>query len=105
MTQAINRAIATAPQTVVAQLWVKNNKLQEVDVDLNQFAHTYPFALPLRVVIASGSPVAVPPGRRRSQISGIAGILGGLATWEAPAARVADRRPCPPRPASVSYVV
>lgn len=78
MTQAINRAIATAPQTVVAQLWVKDNKLQEVDVDLNQFTHTYPFALPLRVVIASGSPVAAPRATPL-QISGIAGILGGLA--------------------------
>jgi hypothetical protein len=77
MTQAINRAIATAPQTVVSQLWVKDNKLQEVDVDLNQFTHTYPFALPLRVVIASGSPVAAPRATPL-QISGIAGILGGL---------------------------
>ena len=28
------------PQTVVAQLWVKDNKAQEVDLDLNQFIHT-----------------------------------------------------------------
>jgi hypothetical protein len=66
------------PQTVALQLWVKDNKMQEVDIDLNQFAHKYPFAVPLRVMIAAGSPVAVPRGATPLQISGIAGLLGGL---------------------------
>src|SRR5206468_7279982 len=72
-------ALAKVPQTVTLELWVKDNKMQEVDLDLNQFAHKYPFALPLRVMIAAGSPVAVPRGATPLQISGIAGLLGGLA--------------------------
>src|SRR5262249_29165148 len=78
MTDALNHAIAKAPQHVVLQLWVKDNKMQEVDLDLNQFAHKYPFALPLRILIGSGSPVAAPLGATPLQISRIAGLLGGL---------------------------
>jgi hypothetical protein len=71
-------ALDQVPQTISLQLWVKDNKMQEVDLDLNQFAHRYPFALPLRVMIAAGSPVAIPRGATPLQISGIAGLLGGL---------------------------
>jgi hypothetical protein len=77
VSQAINQAVATVPQTVCFQMWVKNNKLQEVDLDLNQFTHTYPFAVPLRVLVAPGSPVATPHATPL-RISGIAGLLGGL---------------------------
>ena len=71
-------ALPKVPRTVTLQLWVKDNKMQEVDLDLNQFAHKYPFPLPLRVMIAAGSPVAVPRGATPLQMSGIAGLLGGL---------------------------
>ncbi len=62
----------------MAQLWVKNNKAQELDIDINQFAHTFPFAVPVRIVIAPGSPVAAPSGATPLQLSKIAGLLGGL---------------------------
>jgi hypothetical protein len=77
ISQAINQAVTTAPQTVALQMWIKNNRLQEVDLDLNQFTHTYSFAVPLRVLIAPGSSVAAPHATPL-QISGIAGLLGGL---------------------------
>jgi hypothetical protein len=78
MTDALKQAVAKDPQNLVLQLWVKGNKTQEVDLDLNQFAHTYPFALTLRILIGSGSPVAAPLGATPLQISRIAGLLGGL---------------------------
>jgi hypothetical protein len=79
-------AMDKIPQAVALQLWVKDNKMQEVDLDLNQFAHKYPFALPLRVLIAAGSPVAVPQGVTPLRISGIAGLLGGLGSAATPRA-------------------
>jgi hypothetical protein len=78
MTQSLSQALARAPQTVVAQLWVKDNKAQELDIDINQFVHKYPFAVPVRVLIAPGSLVAVPTGAIPLQLSKIPGLLGGL---------------------------
>lgn len=65
-------------QTVVMQLWVSNNKAQEIDVDLNQFKHSLPFAVPLRVMIASATPVTAPGGATALDLSKIGSLLGGL---------------------------
>jgi hypothetical protein len=51
-----------AAQRTVFQIWVKDDKVEEIDIDLNQFAHTVPFALPLRIVIGAGTPVTAPSG-------------------------------------------
>jgi hypothetical protein len=73
-----------ANQSVVLQLWVSHNKLQEVDFDLNQFNHKLPFAVPLRVQIGSAAPVTAPSGATSLDLSKIpqllSGLLGGVKT-------------------------
>jgi hypothetical protein len=43
-------------------VWVKDSRAQEVDVNLNQFGDEIPFRVPMKIVIAPGHPIAVPPG-------------------------------------------
>jgi hypothetical protein len=78
MTQDLSRALAQAPQTAVVQLWVKDNTAQELDIDINQFVHQFPFAVPVRIAITPGSPIAVPAGATPVQLSKLGGLLGGL---------------------------
>jgi hypothetical protein len=65
-------------QTIAVQLWVKDNKAQEVDLDINQFVHKFPFAVPLRFVLAGGTPVTVPSNVTPLDFSNVSGLLGGL---------------------------
>jgi hypothetical protein len=74
----MTQGLAKSPKTVTVQLWVKDNKVQELDLDVNQFAHRYPFPVPVRVLIGPGSRVKAPASATPLQISGIAGLLGGL---------------------------
>jgi len=67
-----------ANQTVVFDLWVSSGKVQEIEVDLNQFAHKYSFAVPLRVVISPGTPIQAPTGATNLDLSKIPQLLGGL---------------------------
>jgi hypothetical protein len=79
-TKALNGVANKVPagQTVVVDLWVRNNKAQEIDIDLNQFEHKYSFAIPLRILISAGTPVLVPPGVTSLDLSKIPQLLGGL---------------------------
>jgi hypothetical protein len=79
-TKALNGLSNKIPanQTVVVDLWVRNNRAQEIDIDLNQFGHMYPFAVPLRIVIGSPAPVNVPSGASALDLSKIPQLLGGL---------------------------
>jgi hypothetical protein len=80
VSKALNQAQTDIPpgQTIAIQLWVKDNKAQEVDLDINQFVHKFPFAVPLRFVLAGGSPVTVPSGVTPLDFSKVSGLLGGL---------------------------
>jgi hypothetical protein len=70
-----------ASQTVVVDLWVRDNKAQEIDIDLNQFAsqtHKFGFPVPLRIVIGSSTAVSAPSGAKALDLSKIPQLLGGL---------------------------
>jgi len=78
----VDAGLAKIPAGLKAtvQLWVQNNKAQELDFDLNQFDHKYAFPVPLKVVIAEGTAVQAPPGAKAIDLSPIAGLLSrGLA--------------------------
>ncbi len=49
-----------ATQHTVLQLWVLDNRIEEIDLDLAQFDHHLPFPVPLRLVIGAGTPVVAP---------------------------------------------
>jgi hypothetical protein len=73
----LDSSLAKIPASSKAsvQLWVQNNKVQELDVDLNQFDHKYPFAVPLKVVIGEGAQVQVPAGVTALNLSPLVGLL------------------------------
>jgi hypothetical protein len=78
----VDAGLAKIPAGLKAtvQLWVQNNKAQELDFDLNQFDHKYAFPVPLKVVIAEGTTVQAPSGATAIDLSPIAGLLSrGLA--------------------------
>ena len=65
-------------KSVTVQAYEKNGKLVEVDVDLNQFSHTYPFAVPLRIQLGAGSTIAAPGGATSIDLTPLLGSLGSL---------------------------
>jgi hypothetical protein len=75
----INSAIGKIPagQKVVADVWVKDHKVQELDIDLNQFKHQFNFAVPLRIQIGSGTQVLAPTGATPLNLSNLGNLLGG----------------------------
>ncbi len=82
-TNAINGLVNKVPanRTIVVDVWVRDNKAQEIDVDLNQFAsqaHKYAFPVPVRIVIGSSAPVPAPSGATPLDLSKIPQLLGGL---------------------------
>jgi hypothetical protein len=82
-TNAVNGLVNKIPagQTVVVDLWVRNNTAQEIDIDLNQFAsqgHKFGFPVPLRIVIGPSAAVSAPPGATALDLSKIPQLLGGL---------------------------
>jgi hypothetical protein len=64
-----------AGQRATVQLWVKDDKAQEIDFDLNQFANKYPFPVPLKIVIGDGSVVKAPSGATAIDLSPLAAML------------------------------
>jgi hypothetical protein len=82
-TNAVNGLVNKIPagQTVVVDLWVRNNAAQEIDIDLNQFAsqaHKFGFPVPLRIVIGPSASVSAPAGATALDLSKIPQLLGGL---------------------------
>lgn len=63
---------------LVADVWVRDSKVQEIDVDLNQFDHKYGFAVPVRIQIGPGAPVVAPSGATPLDLSKLGGMLGGM---------------------------
>jgi hypothetical protein len=78
--QAINQAVGkvSAGQTVKVQAWLKDNKIQEVDLDLNQFDHELPFAVPLHVLLAPASHVTPPATSTPLNLPDVGALIGGL---------------------------
>jgi hypothetical protein len=78
-TKAIGGVVNQIPQTVLVDVWVSKNKVQEIDIDLNHFAqHPYGFAVPVRIMIGAGAPVTAPSGATALDLSKIPMLLGGL---------------------------
>lgn len=78
---AIKKAEAKVPanRTVVLHLFVQNNRLQELDLDLNQFArHPMPFPVPLRMALSTPSPIAAPASATTLDLSKLPSLLGGM---------------------------
>ena len=67
-----------ASQTAVFDLYVSNNRVQEIVIDLNQFKHKFSFAVPLQIQFSSGSPVTIPQGATALNLSKLSSLLGGL---------------------------
>ncbi|MGH9121426.1 MAG: hypothetical protein ACRDYC_05700, partial [Acidimicrobiales bacterium] len=63
---------------IKAQVYVENGKVVETDLDLNQFNNGFGFAVPLRLVFASGTPVAAPAPATPLNVSGLVSFAGGL---------------------------
>ncbi len=76
----INSSISKIPanQKLVVDVWVSNKKVQEIDIDVNQFKHRYAFAVPVRILIGPGAPVTVPAGATPLNLSKLGGMLGGV---------------------------
>jgi hypothetical protein len=67
-----------ANQTAVVDVWVRDGRVQEFDLDINQFAHEFTFAVPLRIAVGSGTTVTAPAGATSLNLSKISGLLGGM---------------------------
>lgn len=67
-------------QTAVADLYVADNKLQEADVDLNQFAgpDRPSFPVPLKAVFSTPSAVTAPSGAVPIDLAKLPSLLQGL---------------------------
>jgi hypothetical protein len=80
VSKALDRALAETPknETIAFQLWVKDNRAQEIDVDVNQFVRQFPFPVPLRFVFAPGTTVVAPSNATPLDFSKVSGLLGGL---------------------------
>ena len=70
-----------ANQTAVADLFVENGTLQEIDVDLNQFASAAdkaPFPVPVKVAFGTPPSISAPSGATQVDLSKLPTLLGGL---------------------------
>jgi hypothetical protein len=80
ITSGLNSAHSGIPagQTAVVDLYVADNQLSEADLDINQFKHTYSFAVPLRVALTSPGAPSAPSGATSLDVSKLPGLLSGL---------------------------
>jgi hypothetical protein len=80
----IAKAASEVPAHATMQLYVKNDKAQEIVVDVNQFVpakEKLPFAVPVQVFIGEPGAVHAPAGATPLNLSNLgqlfAGMLGG----------------------------
>jgi hypothetical protein len=80
----ISKLASEVPAHATAQLFVKNDKAQEITVDLNQFVPAnkkLPYAVPLQVVLGEPGAVSAPTGATSLNLSNlgqmVAGMMGG----------------------------
>jgi hypothetical protein len=70
-----------ATQTVVFHLFVQDNKVNEVDLDVNQFAgkDKMPFPVPVKLNISTPpTPIAAPAGATPLDLSRLPQLIGNL---------------------------
>jgi hypothetical protein len=63
---------------LVTDVYVSDNKVQEIDIDLNQFDNQYGSAVPLRIQIGTGTTVQPPPNPTQLNLSKVGQLLGGM---------------------------
>lgn len=81
---AISKATAKVPagQTAVVDLFVSGGKLDEADLDLNQFAPAgkkMSFAVPLRIALSSPPQITAPSGATQLDLSKLPNLIQQLA--------------------------
>ena len=77
----ISKLASEVPAHATAQLFVKNDKAQEIAVDLNQFVpanEKLPFAVPLQVVIGEPGAVSAPTGAAALNLSNLGQMVAGM---------------------------
>ena len=81
----ITKAASLVPADAQLQLYVKDNRAEEIDVDINQFLPAKdkaPFPIPVRLVIGQPGTISAPSGATPLDLSKIGslveGMLGGL---------------------------
>ena len=77
---SINHAKLGIPagQTAVVDVYVEGGKLNEADLDINQFMHKYSFAVPLRIQFSAPGTPAAPSGATNVDVSKVPGLLAQL---------------------------
>jgi hypothetical protein len=68
-------------QTLVMQTYVQDNKLQEIDIDLNQFAppsQQAQFAVPIKITLGSSPSISAPSKPTPLDLSKLPQMLGGM---------------------------
>jgi hypothetical protein len=83
----ISKAASDVPAQAQLQLYVKNNRAEEIDIDVNQFLPAKdkaPFQIPIRLVIGQPGTISAPSGATQLDLSKIgtliSGMLGGLSS-------------------------
>jgi hypothetical protein len=77
----ISKAAAKVPAHATMQLYVKNDKAQEIVVDVNQFlpaSQQLPFAVPVQVFIGEPGAVLAPTGAKPLDLSNLGGLVAGI---------------------------
>lgn len=64
--------------TATFDFFVQDNKVQEVDLDTNQFEHKYSFPVPIKLVLGSATNITAPSGATQLDLSKLPQLLGGL---------------------------
>jgi hypothetical protein len=65
-------------QTATADLYVSNNKVSEIDFDVNQFTKKYSFPIPVRISVSSPGGPGAPSGATVLDLSKLPSLLQGL---------------------------
>ncbi|HUJ67112.1 MAG TPA: hypothetical protein VLX59_16325, partial [Acidimicrobiales bacterium] len=77
----ISKLASEVPAHATAQLFVKNDKAQEIVIDLNQFVPAHerlPFAVPLQVALGQPGAVSAPTGATALNLSNLGQMLAGM---------------------------
>jgi hypothetical protein len=77
----IAKAASGVPAHATMQLYVENNKAQEIVIDLNQFVpakEKLSFAVPVQVLIGEPGAVQAPAGATPLNLSNIGGLFAGM---------------------------
>jgi hypothetical protein len=77
----IAKAASEVPAHATLQLYVKNDKAQEIVIDVNQFVPAKdkaPFAIPVQLLIGQPGPIRAPAGAHPLDLSNLGQIFGAM---------------------------